>query len=181
MPHVCLLYSPGEGQVWQDYFTKLLNKSGLKHVSCSVADTLPNLAKAFSESCVVVAILTMDLLDRLLDPKQIVCDKLNEHQSVAVISWSNLAEEFNKVKDKFSNSSKWRELSCDGSLEQCHKVVADLSGIVDEQEKSTKKKKHKRKKLEIIPDRAHKVQINNFYYTTFAHLRRNNQNLVRII
>ncbi|XP_078317042.1 uncharacterized protein LOC111121405 isoform X2 [Crassostrea virginica] len=156
MPHVCLLYSPGEGQVWQDYFTKLLNKSDLKHVSCSVADTLPNLAKAFSESCVVVAILTMDLLDRLLDPKQIVCDKLNEHQSVAVISWSNLAEEFNKVKDKFSNSSKWRELSCDGSLEQCHKVVADLSGIVDEQEKSTKKKKHKRKKLEIIPDRAHK-------------------------
>ncbi|XP_011456283.3 phosphoinositide 3-kinase adapter protein 1 isoform X3 [Magallana gigas] len=156
MPHVCLLYSPVDGQSWEKYFTKLLDKSILTHVSLSVKVDSVETEKTFSECSVVVVILTMNLVECLLEPNSSVSDKLNSHQSVAVIVWSSLAEEFGKVKDRFSNSSKWREIQCDGSSGQCQKVIADLAGLVDEQEKSRKKKRHKRKTLEIIPDRVHK-------------------------
>lgn len=157
MPHVCLLYSVVDGQSWEKYFTKLLDKSILTHVSLSVKVDSVETEKTFSECSVVVVILTMNLVECLLEPNSSVSDKLNSHQSVAVIVWSSLAEEFGKVKDRFSNSSKWREIQCDGSSGQCQKVIADLAGLVDEQEKSRKKKRHKRKTLEIIPDRVHKV------------------------
>lgn len=113
--------------------------------------------RTFSECSVVVVILTMNLVECLLEPNSSVSDQLNNHQSVAVIVWSSLAEEFGKVKDRFPNSSKWRDIQCDGSSGQCQKVIADLAGLVDEQEKCRKKKRHKRKTLEIIPDRVHKV------------------------
>lgn len=157
MPHVCLLYSPDDGQNWEKYFTKLLDKSILTHVSLSVKVDSVETEKTFSECSVVVVILTMNLVECLLEPNSSVSDKLNSHQSVAVIVWSSLAEEFGKVKDRFPNSSKWRDIQCDGSSGQCQKVIADLAGLVDEQEKSRKKKRHKRKTLEIIPDRVHKV------------------------
>lgn len=156
MPHVCLLYSPDDGQNWEKYFTKLLDKSILSHVSLSVKVDSVETEKTFSECSVVVVILTMNLVECLLEPNNSVCNKLNSHQSVAVIVWSSLVEEFGKVKDRFSNSSKWKEIQCDGSSGQCQKVIADLAGLVDEQEKNRKKKRHKRKTLEIIPDRVHK-------------------------
>lgn len=157
MPHVCLLYSPDDGQSWEKYFTKLLDKSILTHVSLSVKVDSVETERTFSECSVVVVILTMNLVECLLEPNSSVSDKLNSHQSVAVIVWSSLVEEFGKVKDRFPNSSMWRDIQCDGSSGQCQKVIADLAGLVDEQEKIRKKKRHKRKTLEIIPDRVHKV------------------------
>ncbi|XP_062576956.1 phosphoinositide 3-kinase adapter protein 1-like isoform X2 [Saccostrea cucullata] len=157
MPHVCLLYSSEDGQNWQKYFTNLLQKSKLTHTSCSLKETAEDLETTFSKCQVVVLILTSDLVDSLREPNHPIHDKLNEHQRVAVISWPSLKEELTQVKGAFSNSSHWRELLSEGSAEQCKQIVADLAGMVDEQEGNKKKKRRRRRNnIEILPDRVHK-------------------------
>ncbi|XP_048761493.2 phosphoinositide 3-kinase adapter protein 1-like isoform X3 [Ostrea edulis] len=156
MPHVCLLYSWEDGQSWQKYFTKLINKSKVTHVSLSVKENDEDLEKALADCQVVVILLTEKLVEYFLVRGRPVCNLLNEHQSVAVISWPSLEEDLSKLKLAFSNSSRWKELLSDGSIEQCQRVVAELAGLVDEQEKSKKKVRRKRNVLEIIPDRVHK-------------------------
>ncbi|XP_061180975.1 phosphoinositide 3-kinase adapter protein 1-like isoform X2 [Saccostrea echinata] len=157
MPHVCLLYSAEDGQSWQSYFTNLLNKSKLTHISYNLKESASDLERTFTECHVVVLILTSSLVDFLKESSHPIHDKLNEHQRVAVISWPSLKEDLTQLKSVFSNASHWRELISEGSAEQCKQIVADLAGMVDEQEGNKKKKKRRRRTtIKVLPDRVHK-------------------------
>lgn len=79
MFYVCFLYLLDDGQSWEKYFIKLLDKFILIYVFFSVKVDFVEMERIFSECFVVVVIFIMNLVECLLELNSFVFDKINSY------------------------------------------------------------------------------------------------------